>query len=172
MLQEYPITRTSRRCHVGDRPLNPGERYYSALVMRGDAITRIDISAEHWRSPPENCVGWWRCRMPLDDSPKLRPAPAGVLLDSLTEIAKYPEQSRLAYLLALLLMRRKVLTEVTDSPLAAIQTATGENSGNSQTAVFTSADGRQWEITVDLPTDTHEAQRLQESLVSLLFSES
>lgn len=166
MLQEYPITRTSRRCHIGQRPLEPGERYYSALVTQGEAITRIDIAAEHWKGPPEESLGWWKCRMPESSGRQVRPAPPGVLLDSLTELLKYPEQSALAYLLALLLMRRKVLTENTDP-------SSTENilEDHGQVAIFTSSDGRQWEIPVCLPSDSAEARRLQESLGGLLFSE-
>lgn len=166
MLQEYPITRTSRRCHLGQRPLEPGERYYSALVMQGEAMVRIDVAAEHWTGPPEESLGWWRCRMPEANARQLRPAPAGVLLDSLTELLKHPEQASLAYLLALLLIRRRILTEIHDSPLQR-----SDSWESPEVALLASADGRQWEVPVRLPSDSQEAGRLQELLMGLLFSE-
>jgi hypothetical protein len=166
MLQEYPITRTSRRCHIGQRPLESGERYYSMLVMQGETIVRVDTAAEHWKGPPENTLGWWRCRMPQASGRQLRPAPAGVLLDSLTELLKYPEQSALAYLLALLLMRRKILTEISNTSSAA-----DYPDDHDQVAMFASSDGRQWQVPICLPSDSNQAHRLQESLVGLLFSE-
>jgi hypothetical protein len=166
MLQEYPTTRTSRRCQIGQRPLEPGEQYYSALVPNGPGLVRVDIAAENWQGPPENARGWWRCRMPEAESRKSMPAPPDVLLDLLTELLHHPSQSKLAYLLALLLVRRRILTESTSNQLLE-----GSPDISHRIASFTASDGRQWEVPISLPGDSRESQELQEKLVALMFAE-
>jgi hypothetical protein len=49
--------------------------------------------------------------MPAAGAAKLRPAPNEVLLDVLTDLLQRPAQAELAYLLALLLVRRRALVD-------------------------------------------------------------
>ncbi|MCA9160787.1 MAG: hypothetical protein KDA72_20795, partial [Planctomycetales bacterium] len=112
MVQEYAVTKCSRRCSVSGRSLEPGESYVSVLVSNGEDLSRMDIAASEWKGPQENTVGWWKCKMPAATAKKLRPAPNGILLDTLGELLSFPDKVNLAYLLAVLLVRRRVLTDV------------------------------------------------------------
>lgn len=166
MQTEFAVPRCTRKCAVLGRPLEPGEDYVAVVIGDEDQLTRQDIAAAAWTVPPPKAVGWWRCRMPAAAARKLRPAPTGVLLDILSDLVQRPDKQALAYLLALLLCRRRVLVDefqaesVTDSPSQAER----------EWRVTCPADGRQWTVPVAIPSpDLVEA--LQAELNTLLFTE-
>lgn len=132
---DYKVGRCSRRCHLQDRPLTPGEWYYS-VVTEGDeeqSLERIDISAQAWQGPPEGTVGWWKSRMPQAGPRKLKLAPDAVLVDLLKDVIDEEpslqsdaEATTLAtdrqpilgdemrFLLALLLLRRRLVQPISE----------------------------------------------------------
>ena len=71
----------------------------------------MDIASSEWDGPQDEIIGWWRSHMPAADSRKLKPAPTGVLLDTLADLVDRAGKEELAFLLALLLVRRRVLVE-------------------------------------------------------------
>ena len=101
-MQEITIQRSSRKCHKGDRPFEPGERYYSVVFQKGSELVRHDFSREHWHGPPPKTVGWWISQMPARQTGKMTFAPTIVLLDALEKLCEQPEDCDLAYLLAIL----------------------------------------------------------------------
>lgn len=164
MLQEYPTTRCSKRCSVSGREFRPGEVYYSVLVTAQQDLIRQDIAAEHWQGPPEGVVGWWRCQVPAAGPGVRRPAPNSVLLDVLSDLLERPEQADLAFVLALLLVRRRVLSEESTSSDQSKEAAPG------LWTLVQPADGRRWFVPIRNPSK-QSAQTLQESLLKLLFTE-
>ena len=166
MLQEYPTTRCSRKCHFSGRPIQAGESYVSALVPMGGDLVRIDVAADQWKSAPQGTVGWWKCRMPYQSSAKLCPAPVGVLQDSLSELLRNPNKTELAYLLALILVRRRVPVE-TDS----LEFQEREQPSETLWLLVSQSDGRQWEVPMALPISKEESEKLRGELLDLLFTE-
>lgn len=166
MLQEYPATKCTRRCHVTGQPLEPGQSYVSALVASGDHLMRLDIAADQWTGPPAETVGWWTCRMPAAGAAKLRPAPNEVLLDVLTDLLLRPAQADLAYLLALLLVRRRALVD--DQSSVSDVTPSGQNV---PWQLIHPGDGRVWLVPVAPPSSAAHWAQLQESLTRLLFTD-
>jgi hypothetical protein len=116
-MQEYTIHRSNRRCHRTDRALAPGECYYSAVVAQGSSLVRQDFCKEAWTDPPEQTVGWWSCQVPEKTPGKAKPAPTHVLLATLEALLEDPGKADLAYLLCLLLVRRRILSEPTSMKL-------------------------------------------------------
>jgi hypothetical protein len=108
---EYAINRCTRRCHVADRALEPGEYYYSVIVSENDELRRVDIAEKSWEKPPEGAVGWWKSQIPRASQTILKPAPDAVLLETLSYLCEQSGRESLAFLLAVLLVRRHVLTE-------------------------------------------------------------
>lgn len=102
-------------CSRSGRGLVPGETFYSAVVRTGGVLERIDVAAECWSGPPEGALAWWRSAYPQAavSGPEL--APVDVLLDVLDELAGRPDDEPLRYLLALQLLRRRVLRLLDDS---------------------------------------------------------
>lgn len=181
-MQEYLIQRSSRRCHCLDRPLVPGERYFSAIVQRGSDLIRRDFSKEAWTGETADMIGWWVATIPPKKNAGLQLAPIPVLLDTLAALLDRPEKGPLAYILALLLMRKRILVEnsswdgmrVTEnslqhsnSTLEAEETRAGSSSGIELRAP---TDGRDFWIQ-QFEISAEESTILQDELTVLLYSE-
>jgi hypothetical protein len=111
MATDYQIQPNSRRCAVTGRELQPGERYYSALVEEGTQLLRRDFCQEAWTGPPPGAFSFWTGRVPPPDD-KAKPRIDDDLLeecfnrlDGQTE----PGRINFRYVVALLLIRRKRL---------------------------------------------------------------
>lgn len=164
MAHEYIISKCTRKCAISGKPLEPGESFVSVLVPRGDEVSRLDIAASQWTGPQPDAIGWWRGKMPVAEAKKRRPAPSGVLLDTLSSLLDRPGQEPLAYMLALLLTRRRLLTEANQLH------AQPEDQPPTLWNLLCPADGRQWNVPVVVPTDDM-LESLQNELNNLLFTE-
>lgn len=108
----YDVKRGVPRCAATDRAIAPGEEYFSVLrPVDGSAageIQRVDYAADAWQPPNEEVIGWWRCKASSQGpgAPKL--APNEVLLGLFDEWIDQPDRRDSRYVLALLLVRRRV----------------------------------------------------------------
>ena len=102
-------------CAVTGRTFAPGENFFSALVRAPGGLDRLDVAAEAWSGPPEKTLAWWRSAYPAAGSTGPELAPVDVLLDVLEELEGRPADAPLRYLLALQLLRRRVL-RIVDEP--------------------------------------------------------
>jgi hypothetical protein len=107
---DYDLDRCSRQCAATGRELSPGEHFYSALILRDGSAVRVDYAPEAWTGPPENALGWWKSRLPLpEEKPKKAWAPADLMLDLFDRLGELPDRADARFVLALLLVRRRVL---------------------------------------------------------------
>ena len=106
---EYQIQPNSRRCTATGRELQPGERYYTALVEVDHQFVRKDFSQEAWQGPPTGAFSFWTGRVPVGNE-KIKPRFDDDLLEECFQrLQGQAESSRVnfRYVVALLLMRRK-----------------------------------------------------------------
>ncbi|MCP4887239.1 MAG: hypothetical protein GY904_11585 [Planctomycetaceae bacterium] len=193
MLGEYKVGRCTRVCHSQSRPLRDGEWYYSVVLESDEEFVRQDYSAESWTGPPENAIGWWKNRMPMSDEKKMVLAPPEVLIDMLRQMEAVPSRAKSRYLLALMLMRRKLVrsapvetqelkrglsANTTDSPSQRQDAAGGELSDGAEPdgteevlRVEVIADGSFIEVPVQM-ISRREAETLRDELNELLYCES
>lgn len=101
---------SSKRCAKSDRVLNPGEEFYSVLIEKDDETVRLDYAPESWEGPPENCIGWWKTKLESQDMNRVHWAPRSVLLAFFEQLRQQPDQADCAFITALLLARKKILT--------------------------------------------------------------
>jgi hypothetical protein len=106
---EQELPRCTRQCAATDRELAPGEEFYSVLKAEGANLVRQDYSKEAWHGPPEGVIGWWKSQIPLPDAKRVQWAPNDVMLDYFERLDGQPDQLDTRYILALLLVRRRVL---------------------------------------------------------------
>ncbi len=106
---DYEVQRCTRHCAVTLRELQPGEMFYSTLTTEGAQVVRHDYSAEAWQGPPEGVLGWWKSHMPERDARRLHWAPNDVMLELLETLQSQPDKQDMRYVLALLLIRRRVV---------------------------------------------------------------
>lgn len=106
---EYEIKRFNRRCCKTDQEFKPGDVYYSALVESGDEFVRMDFAAAAWEGPPAETIGWWRCQVAPLNPNRAYWAPTSVLLDYFAKLSESTENRELYYLMALVLLRKKIV---------------------------------------------------------------
>lgn len=111
---DYRIQKPQPRCATTDRPFTAGEPFYSVLVREDGRIVRRDLATDAWQGPPESTLAWWRSTVPTEDS-KPTLAPIDVLLDLLEQLDEDLQNAPLRYMLALVLVRRRVL-KIIDPP--------------------------------------------------------
>jgi hypothetical protein len=109
MLLDFEVQRCTRRCAATDRALEPGDECFSVLEVAGADVIRKDFCREAWKGAPETAFGWWKSRVPEPTAKKIKLAPNDVLLELFDRLVDRSEQQDLRYVLALLLVRRRVL---------------------------------------------------------------
>lgn len=167
MLLDFEVQRCTRRCAATDRPLEPGETCYSVLESQGAEIVRKDFCAEAWGGPPEKVIGWWKSRIPEPTAKKVKLAPNDVLLDLFDQLAEQPDRGDMRYVLALLLLRRRVLRVETPAEL------THPSAGSDVETIAVYCPRR--EATYELPAMTPSEARIdeiQQQLSELLIADA
>lgn len=106
---DYEVQRSTRHCATTGREFSPGEEFYSVLMAEGAELRRYDYSREAWQGPPQGAVGWWKSQVPSRQSVRAHWAPNDVLLGFFDELAEQPQRQDMRYVLALLLVRRRVM---------------------------------------------------------------
>jgi hypothetical protein len=155
---DYDIQRCTRRCAATDRELNVGEICYSALVAAGAAVVRRDYSAESWQSPPENTIGWWKTTIVDPHAGRMHWAPNDVMLHYFERLLEDPAADDARYVLALLLVRRRVLR---------VEGHEQDAAGRETIVLYCSRNEAQYRVAEVMPT-TERAAAIQNQLAELL----
>jgi hypothetical protein len=106
---DYEVQRSAKRCSATGREFAPGEEFYSALIAQGADLTRCDYACDAWQGPPPGTIGWWKSQVPDRGAVRAYWAPNDILLRFFDELAEQPEKQDMRYVLALLLVRRRVM---------------------------------------------------------------
>lgn len=117
---DFSVRRPSRRCAATDRPFEPGEAFVSVLIDEAAEVVRRDFALTAWGEPPEGAIAWWRSQTPSKGR-GVGEAPREVMLRLLDEWADRPDEASARYVLALLLVRRKVLRLEADGLLEGLR---------------------------------------------------
>ena len=105
---ELKLHRPQAACSRTGRPFTAGEPFFSALVRGQGRLERCDYAVTAWDGPPDNTLAWWRSSYPAATATTTL-APADILLDVLEELDGNEADAALRYLVALELVRRRVL---------------------------------------------------------------
>ena len=159
---DFEVQRCTRRCCKTEREFQPGETFYSVLLPQGGNVVRRDYCKEAWEGAPAESLGWWKSQMPDINARKLHWAPNDVLLHYFEQLENQPGKEDLRYVLALLLIRRRIVR--------AEETAEGEQESG-QLVVYSPRTETEYRVQVVLP----EAERIaaiQHELAELLFAKA
>jgi hypothetical protein len=155
---DYDIQRCTRKCAATDRELNVGEICYSALVAEGAAVVRRDYSAESWHAPPENTIGWWKTTIIDPHAGRMHWAPNDVMLHYFERLLEDPAADDARYVLALLLVRRRVLR---------VEGHEQDSAGREIVVLYCSRNEAQYRVAEVMPT-AERAGAIQHQLAELL----
>jgi hypothetical protein len=168
MLLDFEVQRCTRRCAATDRQLEPGEICYSVLEVQGADVVRHDFSSEAWNGAPEGAFGWWKARIPEPTAKKIKLAPNDVLLELFDQLADGPEHLDMRYVLALLLVRRRVLRPEG----ASTEPETDRQEGGSETlVVYCPKRDATYEVPAVMPGD-ERIEQIQQQLSELLIADA
>ncbi len=109
-MPDFEIKSCSRKCTATQNEIGRGQTYYSVVKRDDDDnLVREDYSEAAWEGPPDECVGWWRSEIPALESGRVYWAPNDVLYAYFDEVLKQTHQPERAYVMALLLIRRRLM---------------------------------------------------------------
>lgn len=158
---DFEVQRCTRRCAKTERELLPGETYYSALVSQGSGVARLDYAAEAWTGPPEGAIGWWQAKLPDANAHKMHWAPNDVMLHYFEELDCRPDQVDARYVLALLMVRRRILR---------LETTETDDQGQETLVLFCSRNDTEYRAVAASVSDERAAE-IQSELAKLLYTE-
>lgn len=156
---DFEIQRCARQCAATGRDLKPGEAIFSALVPEGAEVVRRDYAAAAWTGPPDGALGHWKATVPDPHAKRVHWAPSDVMLHYFQELEARPDQADVRYLLALLMIRRKLLR------LEATET---NAEGREELVVYSAACDTTYRISV-LPIAQERIAAIQQQLGDMLF---
>jgi len=155
---DFEIQRCSRRCTATDREFVAGDECFSVLVPEGGAVVRKDYLASAWNGPPENAVGWWKTTIVDAQAGRLFWAPNDVMLHYFERLLEDPAAEDARYVLALLLVRRRVLR---------VEGHEKDSHGREQLVLHCSRNEAQYRVAELMPTP-ERASAIQQQLSELL----
>jgi hypothetical protein len=155
---DYEIQRCSRRCSATERELRDGEMCYSVLTVEGGQVVRRDFSAEAWQGAPENAIGWWKSTVVDPNAGRPHWAPNDVMLNYFERLLEDPSAEDARYVLALLLVRRRVLR---------VDAHEKDHAGRHVLVLHCSRNEREYRVSEFLPTP-ERAAAIQQQLADLL----
>jgi hypothetical protein len=157
---DFEIQRCTRRCAASGQELAPGEVFFSVLRRHGAELVRADYASDRWAGPPDDCIGWWKSRMPDRDAGRVKLAPNDVLLQLFQQLEAVPDKQDMRFVLALLLVRRRVLQ-------------VDESSGDDPNymTLFCPRDESTYRV-ANLMPDEGRIEQIQEELARVLYPDS
>jgi len=155
---EYEIERSAKCCAATGREFVPGEKFYSVLAAEGAELKRCDYSVQAWQGPPPGTVGWWKSQMPDQHARRTYWAPNDVLLNFFDELAEQPDRQDMRYVLALLLVRRRVMR---------MEEEQRDEAGHERLMLYCPRRDTQYEVPAVAP-DPQRAEEIQQVLAKLL----
>lgn len=159
---DYEVQRCTRHCAATGRKLEPGEEFYSTLTAEGSQVVRHDYAKEAWQGPPERVLGWWKSHMPDQNAKKLHWAPNDVMLDLLESLESQPDKRDMRYVLALLLIRRRVVR---------LEETETDETGGEVSVLYCPRREATYRVATATPGDERTAE-IQQELSRLLFADA
>lgn len=157
---DYEVERCTRHCAATERELREGEEFFSVLVSERGEVRRHDYAADAWTGPPDAALAWWKSRLATREAKKGELAPNEVLLRLFQGLEVVPQQLDMRYVLALLLVRRRVLREEDTEPDAA---------GRDVLVLYCPRDETTHRVVVTMP-DERRTEEIQAELGRLLLA--
>jgi hypothetical protein len=157
---DYHLHRPNRHCAASGREIRPGETFFSTLVVQGAEVVRQDYAADAWSGPPEGVLGWWRSVLPSADARRVRWAPNDVMLDLVERWSGEPDRADFCYVLALLLVRRRVVR---------LEETEHDQQGGEVSVLYCPRRETTYRVPTVVPSDQRAAD-IQHELADLLFA--
>jgi len=108
---EWEINKPLGQCHGTERKIEYSEEYFAALVETEEGLQRRDFCADYWESQKPDVFCYWKTRMPEPGQKKQLFVDDQMLMAFFERLEKEtdPEKINFRFVLALILMRKRIL---------------------------------------------------------------
>jgi len=108
---EWEINKPLGQCHGTERKIEYSEEYFAALVETEEGLQRRDFCADYWESQKPDVFCYWKTRMPEPGQKKQLFVDDQMLMAFFERLEKEtePEKVNFRFVLALILMRKRIL---------------------------------------------------------------
>ncbi|MCD4823248.1 MAG: hypothetical protein K8S55_01460 [Phycisphaerae bacterium] len=119
MAKDFKISKTEGKCHKCEQPIPPGEEIIALVRTAEDELAREDYHLACWEELAEqnpsqatDVLGVWRTHVPKKEEKKKLLIDDGLLVNFFERLEGHDDPSRKSfrYVLALILMRKRLLT--------------------------------------------------------------
>ncbi|MBN2312594.1 MAG: hypothetical protein JXM79_01605 [Sedimentisphaerales bacterium] len=110
-MSDWDINKPLGQCFGTSRIIEPGEEYFGALVKTEEGLQRRDFCAEYWESEKPDVFCYWKTKLPHPDQKKQLFVDDQMLMAFFERLEKEtePEKINFRFVLALILMRKRIL---------------------------------------------------------------
>lgn len=110
-MSEWDINKPLGQCFGTNREIEPGEEYFGALVRTEEGLQRRDFCADYWESEKPDVFCYWKTKLPHPDQKKQLFVDDQMLMAFFERLEKEtePEKINFRFVLALVLMRKRIL---------------------------------------------------------------
>lgn len=110
-MSDYDVSRTAGTCYATGRDFTEDEYFYSVVLETEKGFERRDYALDAWPGAPEDAVCFFKTRMPRKEAPKRMFVDDSVLLTFFNRLegTTEPAKQRFRFVLALILLRKRVL---------------------------------------------------------------
>lgn len=109
--KEYVFAHQTGVCFATQRPLAEGQEFYAVLFEIPEGFDRRDYSLDAWNGPPQGYFCFWKSRIPKKEEKKKLLVDNDVLINLFIRLedAQEPVKKHFRFVLALILMRKRLL---------------------------------------------------------------
>ena len=110
-MDEWEINKPLGQCYGTERTIESGEEYFAALVETEEGLQRRDFCADYWESRKPDVFCYWKSRLPEPGQKKQLFVDDQMLMAFFERLEKEtePEKINFRFVLALILMRKRIL---------------------------------------------------------------
>lgn len=110
-MSEWDINKPLGQCFGTSRKIESGEEYVGALVRTEEGLQRRDFCAEYWESEKPDVFCYWKTKLPHPDQKRQLFVDDQMLMAFFERLEKEtePEKINFRFVLALILMRKRIL---------------------------------------------------------------
>lgn len=110
-MSDYDVSRTEGTCYATGRAFTEDEYFFSVILETDKGFERRDYALDAWEGPPEDAVCHFKTRMPRKEAPKRMFVDDSVLMTFFNRLegTTEPAKQRFRFVLALILLRKRVL---------------------------------------------------------------
>jgi len=110
-MSNWDINKPLGECFGTSRKIEAGEEYFGALVKTEEGLQRRDFCADYWQSEKPDVFCHWKTKLPHPDQKKQLFVDDAMLMAFFERLEKEtePEKVNFRFVLALILMRKRIL---------------------------------------------------------------